>query len=123
FFARFSLIVNTPRCGNHTATKPTDGGKCSYASNRSQTARDFFPHETPHGVPSGFFKSGIERSAAGGEVFLFDKGTGFTGAEFAVHAAVFPLNGKRPLIADAIQFANDFLEVHRAAARAAKVPA
>src|SRR4051794_16966935 len=74
-------------------------------------------------APLGFFKGGVEGAAAGGEVFLLDEGAGFAGAEFAVHAAVFPFDGERPLIADAVELADDLLEVDAAASGAAEIPA
>src|SRR3954471_1596915 len=74
-------------------------------------------------APLGLLERGVEGAAAGGEVFLLDEGASFAGAEFAVHAAVFPFDGERALVADAVQLADDFLEVDAAAAGATEIPA
>src|ERR1044071_16214 len=71
----------------------------------------------------GLLECGVEGAAAGGEVFLLDEGGGFAGAEFAVHAAVFPFDGERALVADAVELADDFFEVDASAAGAAEIPA
>ncbi|OQB35287.1 MAG: hypothetical protein BWY06_03204 [Candidatus Latescibacteria bacterium ADurb.Bin168] len=41
---------------------------------------------------------------------------------FTVHAAVFPFNRKRPLVANVVQSTNDLFEVHRAASHAPEIP-
>src|SRR5690606_14586392 len=45
------------------------------------------------------------------------------GALVAVHAAVFPFDGQGAGVADVVQRADDFLEVHAAAAQGTEVPA
>src|SRR5437763_676677 len=82
----------------------------------------FFRPKRRRVLQSCLFECGVERPAAGGEVFSLHERAGFAGHEFAVHATVFPLDGKRSLIADAIQPANDFLEVDGAAPGTAKIP-
>src|SRR5438477_1865903 len=81
------------------------------------------PRAEHHGGRSlPFFKCRVERAAAGGEVLLLDEGAGFAGAELTVHAAVFPFDGERALIADAVELADDLFEVNASAAGAAEIP-
>ncbi len=49
-----------------------------------------------------FVKGRVKRAVAGSEVHILGKGTRFGCTELAVHAAVFPLDAQRPLIADHI---------------------
>ena len=69
------------------------------------------------------FESSVESDVAGREVDLADERAGVLRAVFTVHAAVFPFDGERALVADAVQFADDLLEIDTAVARAAEVPA
>jgi hypothetical protein len=45
------------------------------------------------------------------------------GAVLAVHAAVFPFDRQRAVVADVVERADDLLEVHAAVAQRAEVPA
>src|SRR3954452_11717452 len=79
---------------------------------------------TPEAYPHlRLFKRRIEGPAAGCEILLLHEAAGLAGAELAVHAAVFPFHGEWPLIADAIQLADDLFEVDGAATGAAEIPA
>src|SRR5919202_3992685 len=80
------------------------------------TRSDIFP-------PLGLLKCRVEGALRGREVKALDEGSGLRGAVRAVHAAVFPLDRERPVVADAVQRAHDLFEVHAAAARRAEVPA
>src|SRR5688572_8456007 len=63
-------------------------------------------------------KRRIKRPPASSKILLFHEPAGLASAEFALHAAVFPFDGQWPLVADAVQLANDLLEVHAATPRA-----
>src|SRR5271157_4280594 len=66
----------------------------------------------------------VEEPAGGLEAhLLLDEAGGLGGAVFAVHAGVFPLDGKRAGVADLVEDAGDGVEIDLAAARRAEVPA
>ena len=69
-----------------------------------------------------FIEVGIERDVGGFEVCLFDECSRFCGTVFAIHPAVFPLNGEGTLVADIIQRSDDLLEVHTAMPQRTEVP-
>src|SRR5438445_12234866 len=73
--------------------------------------------------PLALLERGVEGLLGWWEVEALDEGGGLRGAVGAVHAAVFPLDRQRPIVADAVQRTHDLLEVHTAAARRAEVPA
>ena len=56
------------------------------------------------------------------EIEIFDIGTGFCSAMEAVHAGVFPFNGKGAFIDDVVESYHDFLEVDITAPNGAEVP-
>src|SRR5205807_8308804 len=64
----------------------------------------------------------IERDGRRLEVDLFHEGGGFGGAVLSVHAAVFPFDRERALVADVVEGDDDLLEVDVAAAGGAEVP-
>src|SRR5919202_2687527 len=73
--------------------------------------------------PLGLLKCRVEGALRGREVEALDEGGGLRGTVRAVHAAVFPLDRERSVVADAVQRAHDLLEVHATAPRRAEIPA
>src|SRR5262245_7226425 len=69
--------------------------------------------------PLRLLKCRVERPAAGGEILRPHEATSLARAEFALHAAVFPFDRKRPVVLSDVQGPDDLLEVHAAAARTA----
>ena len=69
------------------------------------------------------FESGVEGHQRGLEIDRPDIPAGFGRAHFAVHPAVFPFHRQGTVIADAVQRADDLLEVDASPAHAAEVPA
>ena len=63
-----------------------------------------------------------ESTAIAREIKIFDVGTGFGSAMEAVHAGVFPFNGKGAFIDDVVESYHDFLEVDITASNGAEVP-
>src|SRR5262249_33835436 len=57
------------------------------------------------------------------EVEPFDEFAGLLGAVVAVHAAVLPFYGQRPLVAGLVQRPDEALPVHAAVARRTELPA
>jgi len=70
----------------------------------------------------GFVELGVEDDVARREVDAFAVGAAFSGAEFAIHAAVFPFDAERAGVADVVQGADDFFEVDIAATDGLEVP-
>src|SRR5688572_2674878 len=66
---------------------------------------------------------GVERDGAAGEVHAADEVDGLGGAVLAVHPGVFPLDGEGTLVADAVEGADDRLELDVAVAGRHEVPA
>src|SRR5437763_9846601 len=87
----------------------------------SDPLRSHIPHLTSHCALS-LPKRRVEGDAGRREVDPFHEGAGLGGAGFAVHAAVFPLDGERALVADVVEGADDLLEVDAAVAKRAEVP-
>src|SRR5262245_40855110 len=103
---------SVPLIGKVPADSPVEVRQsCSLAGRR-----DAYP------TTSGLLESRVEGPAAGGGVLLLCGAGRFAGAEFAVHGAVFPFGGERGLVADAVQLADDLLEVDRATTGAAEIP-
>ena len=50
------------------------------------------------------------------------EGERFAGAEFALHATVFPFDGERAFVADVVEGAQDSVEVHLAAPGGDEIP-
>src|SRR5437762_1199711 len=65
----------------------------------------------------------VEGLRRGGEVHLLDEGCRLGRAVRAIHAAIFPFHRERALVADAVERADDCLELHAAPAQRAEVPA
>src|SRR5262245_30603348 len=74
------------------------------------------------GPKSSLLKRRVEGPAAGGKILAPHEAAGLAGAEFSLHATVFPFDGERPVIFGHVQGADDLLEVHAAAAGAAEIP-
>ena len=68
-------------------------------------------------------KRRIKPAVRGLEVDVLAELAGFAGAVFAVHTAVFPLDGERAGVTDTVESTDDFFEANRTAANAAEVPA
>src|SRR5437870_3702650 len=64
----------------------------------------------------------IKRNRAGFEVELLDELAGLGGPVLAVHAAVFPFNAERALVADVVEGDNDFFELDVTVAEGAEIP-
>src|SRR4051812_3744652 len=65
---------------------------------------------------------GIKRNRGRLEVHLLHERRRLRGPVFAVHPAVLPLDGERPLVADVVERDDDLFEVDVAVAEAAEVP-
>src|SRR5436305_605323 len=71
-----------------------------------------------------FGEGGVEQPTGGLEAhLLLDEPCRFGGAVFAVHAGIFPLDGKGTVVADVVQRPRDLLEVDLASTGRAEVPA
>ena len=53
--------------------------------------------------PKSWYRRDLERDGARGEINLADKRRGFARAVHAVHAAVFPLDAQRAVVADVVE--------------------
>lgn len=65
----------------------------------------------------------VEGDVGRGEVDVLGELAGFAGTLVAVHAHVFPFDGKRAAVTDVVQGADDFFEPYAATTDAAEVPA
>ena len=68
-------------------------------------------------------KRRVELHVTRREIELSHELARFFRAVFAVHAAIFPFDGERAVVADFVERADDLFEVHAAATRRAEVPA
>ena len=64
----------------------------------------------------------FEADGGGREGLVAQEGERFAGAEFALHAAVFPFDGEGAFVADVVEGAQDGIQVHLAAPGGDEIP-
>src|SRR5579859_4013365 len=73
--------------------------------------------------PLLLFEGGIEGLLRGREIKPFHECRGLWCSLGTLHAAIFPLHGEWPLIADTVEGADNLLELDAVASRGAEIPA